>query len=192
MLTLRLVQLCIAQQIKCEEQDILAIRNRDLHPVIWAFIYTPRTGFACHLKHPIIVLIFQCIFIIANGCLQILMKSLQCVNGHNKIRQVYETSYCNVFIQRIVTRYNGLIKTHNCIMHKYFQWLIIKSMGSAWFTYRLGRLKPRASTSKGPLAKVYNIFVIVSVIDLSYTSCHKPSVMFLALHFRIIRLISRP
>ena len=31
----------------------------------------------------------------------------------------------------------------------------------------LGRLKPRASTSRGPLAKVYTIFVIV--IDLSYT-----------------------
>jgi len=32
---------------------------------------------------------------------------------------------------------------------------------SAGFPYRLGRLKPRASTSRGPLAKVYNIFVIV-------------------------------
>jgi len=30
---------------------------------------------------------------------------------------------------------------------------------------------------------VYNIFVIV--VDLSYACCHKPSVIFLALHFRI-------
>ena len=52
-------------------------------------------------------------------------------------------------------------------------------MSSAGFPYRLGRLKPRASTSRGPLAKVHNIFVIV--IDLSYTCCHKPSVIFLAL-----------
>ena len=62
---------------------------------------------------------------------------------------------------------------------------------SAGFLYRLGRLKPRASTSRGPLAKKYKIVVIVNVIDLSYTCCHKPSVIFLALHFRIIRLISR-
>jgi hypothetical protein len=61
--------------------------------------------------------------------------------------------------------------------------------GSTGFPYRLGRLKPRASISRGPLAKVYNIFVIV--IDVSYTSWHKPSVIFLALHFRIIRPISR-
>ena len=62
---------------------------------------------------------------------------------------------------------------------------------STGFPYRLSRLKPRASTSRGPLAKVYNICVIVNVIDLSYvcTCWHKPSVIFLALHFRI--LISR-
>ena len=47
------------------------------------------------------------------------------------------------------------------------------------FPYRLGRLKPRASTSRGPLAKVYNIFVIA--IDFSYTCCHNPSVIVLAL-----------
>ena len=35
---------------------------------------------------------------------------------------------------------------------------------SAGFPYRLGRLKPRASTSRGPLVKVYNIFC----------HCHKP------------------
>jgi len=62
---------------------------------------------------------------------------------------------------------------------------------SAGFPYWLGRLKPRASTSKGHLTKMYTIVVIVNVIDLSYTCCHKPSVIFLALYFRIIRLISQ-
>jgi hypothetical protein len=47
----------------------------------------------------------------------------------------------------------------------------------------LGRLKSRVSTSRGPLARVYNIVVIVT--DLSYTCCHNPSVIFLVLHFRI-------
>ena len=40
----------------------------------------------------------------------------------------------------------------------------------ARFTYRLGRLKPRASKARGPSAKVYNIFD--TVICLSYTCCH--------------------
>jgi hypothetical protein len=60
---------------------------------------------------------------------------------------------------------------------------------SAGFPYRLSRLKPRASISRGPQAKVNNIFVII--IDLSYTCCHELSVIFLALHFRIIRPINR-
>ena len=55
---------------------------------------------------------------------------------------------------------------------------------SAGFTYRLSRLKPRAPISRRPPAKVYNILDIV--IDLSYTCCHDSSVVFLALHFRII------
>ena len=52
-----------------------------------------------------------------------------------------------------------------------------------------GRLKPRASTFRGPLANVYNSFVFV--IELSYTCCHSTSVIFLFLHFRIIRPISQ-
>jgi hypothetical protein len=40
-------------------------------------------------------------------------------------------------------------------------------MASAGFPHRLGRQKPRASTSRGPLTKMYNIFVIV--IDFYYT-----------------------
>jgi hypothetical protein len=55
---------------------------------------------------------------------------------------------------------------------------------SAVFTYRLNRLKPRASTFRGPPAQVYNIFNIV--IGLSHLCCHNvlyflnnPSVIFL-------------
>ena len=39
-------------------------------------------------------------------------------------------------------------------------------------------MKPRASTSRGPVAKVYNI---------SYTCYHNSFVIFLVLHVRIIR-----
>jgi hypothetical protein len=41
---------------------------------------------------------------------------------------------------------------------------------SAGFTYRLDRLKPRASKSRGPPTKVYNIFN--TVIGLSHLCCH--------------------
>jgi hypothetical protein len=57
-------------------------------------------------------------------------------------------------------------------------------MWSAGFTYRLDRLKPRASKFRGPPAKVYNIFK--TVIGLSHLCCHSvlcflnnPSVIFL-------------
>jgi hypothetical protein len=43
-------------------------------------------------------------------------------------------------------------------------------VSSAGFTYRLDRLKPRASIFRGPLVKVYNIFN--TVIVLSHLSCH--------------------
>jgi hypothetical protein len=56
---------------------------------------------------------------------------------------------------------------------------------SAGFTYRLDRLKPRASTFRGRPVKVYTIFN--SVIGLSHVCCHSvlyflnnPSVVFLA------------
>ena len=59
-----------------------------------------------------------------------------------------------------------------------------KIMLSAIFTYRLDRLKPRASECMGPPAKVYNIFN--TVIVLSHLCCHNvlcflnnPSVIFL-------------
>jgi hypothetical protein len=52
------------------------------------------------------------------------------------------------------------------------------------FTYRLDRLKPRASKFRRPLAKVYNIFN--TAIGLSHLCCHSvlyflnnPSVIFL-------------
>ena len=61
-----------------------------------------------------------------------------------------------------------------------------KVINSAGFTYRLNRLKPRASQFRGPPAKVYNIF-----IGLSQLCCHSilyflnnHSVVFLTqLHF---------
>jgi hypothetical protein len=40
------------------------------------------------------------------------------------------------------------------------------------FTYRLGRLKPRASKYKGPLAKVYNIFEIDKLITQDIVRHH--------------------
>ena len=40
----------------------------------------------------------------------------------------------------------------------------------SWFTYRLGRLKPRVSTSRWPPLKVHNIFD--TVIDFSKIWCH--------------------
>ena len=43
-------------------------------------------------------------------------------------------------------------------------------MHSAGFTYRLDRLKPRASSFKGPPTKVYSIFN--TVIGLSDLCCH--------------------
>jgi len=58
------------------------------------------------------------------------------------------------------------------------------STSSAGFTYRLDRLKPRASRFRGPPAKVFNIFN--TVIGLSHLCCHNvryfldnPSVIFL-------------
>ena len=58
----------------------------------------------------------------------------------------------------------------------YYSVVIVRS--SAGFTYRLDRLKPRASKFKGPPVKVYNIFN--TVIGLSHLSFHKnPLVVFL-------------
>ena len=60
-------------------------------------------------------------------------------------------------------------------------WWVIISVG---FTYRLDRLKPRASRFRGAPAKVFNIFN--TVIGLSHLCCHNvlyflnnPSVIFL-------------
>jgi hypothetical protein len=44
------------------------------------------------------------------------------------------------------------------------------SYNSARFTYRLDRLKPRASKFRGPPLKVYNIFN--TVIGLPHLCCH--------------------
>ena len=56
-----------------------------------------------------------------------------------------------------------------------------RGIPSVGFPYRLGGLKRRTSTSRGSLAKVYDIFFIINVIDLSYTCCHKANKSTLAL-----------
>ena len=71
---------------------------------------------------------------------------------------------------------------------------------SAGFIYRLNRLKPRASTFRGPPAKVYIIFNIV--IGFSHLYCHNVIVLFkqpfsnfpytVALHFRILQNFKHP
>ena len=60
------------------------------------------------------------------------------------------------------------IKTNHyiCPAVRYFS-----SLCSAGFTYRLDRLKPRASKFRRPPAKVYNMFN--TVIDFSHLCCHK-------------------
>jgi hypothetical protein len=81
---------------------------------------------------------------------------------------------------------NAQVESRNRnLYHLYLLW----HETGAGVPYRLGRLKSRASTSRGPLAKVYNIFVFG--IDCSYTSCHNSFVIVIALHFRIISPISR-
>jgi hypothetical protein len=55
---------------------------------------------------------------------------------------------------------------------------------SAGFTYRLDRLKPRASKFRGPPAKVYNIFN--TVIRLSHLCCH--SVLYFLINPSVILL----
>ena len=37
----------------------------------------------------------------------------------------------------------------------------VKDVASAGFTYRLDRLKPRASKFRGPPAKVYNVLILL-------------------------------
>jgi len=60
-----------------------------------------------------------------------------------------------------------IIEIMLCLFNFMFQWgaVVVVIVCSAWFTYRLGRLKPKASKSKGLLAKVYNI--VDTVIGLS-------------------------
>ena len=59
-------------------------------------------------------------------------------------------------------------------------------ISSAGFSYRLNRLKPRASKFRGPPVMMYNIFNTSTVIGLSHLFCHSvlyflnnPSVIFL-------------
>ena len=84
------------------------------------------------------------------------------------------------------------------------KWLKIQYMyillHRARFTYRLDRLKPRASKFRGPPVKVYNIFN--TVIGLPHLCCHNvpyflsdPSVIYLTqLHFisEYCRILNTP
>ena len=71
----------------------------------------------------------------------------------------------------------------------YWYWYPVLINTSPEFTYRIDRLKPRASQFRGPPAKVYNIFT--TIIGLSHLCCHSilyflnnHSVLFLTqLHF---------
>ena len=71
---------------------------------------------------------------------------------------------------------------------------------SARFTYRLDRLKPRASTYRGPPAKVYNIFnTVIWISHLCFNNVlyflNNPSVIFLTqLHSisEYCRILSTP
>ena len=58
-----------------------------------------------------------------------------------------------------------IIEIMLCLFNFMFQWEAVVIVCSAGFTYRLGRLKPKASKSKGTLAKVCNI--VDTVIGLS-------------------------
>ena len=49
-------------------------------------------------------------------------------------------------------------------------YLVLHRVGSAGFTYRLDRLKPRASKFRAPPAKEYNI--VNTVIRFSHLCCH--------------------
>ena len=75
----------------------------------------------------------------------------------------------------------SLLKRSICYVYVY---LMFYTAHSAGFTYRLDRLKPRASQFRGPPAKVCDIFN--SVIGLSHLCCrnilyflNNPSVIFL-------------
>ena len=92
----------------------------------------------------------------------------------------------------IVQRYTKNTQTN---IHVYYS-----ARGSTWYTYRLNRLKPKASTFRGPPAKVYNIFN--TVIGLSHLCCHSvlyflnnPTVIFLTQlhsHFRMLPNCKHP
>jgi hypothetical protein len=62
---------------------------------------------------------------------------------------------------------------NNIAVTSWMSVLLVEEIGvhadSAGFTYRLDRLKPRASTFRGPPVKVY---IFNTVIELSHLCCH--------------------
>ena len=82
-----------------------------------------------------------------------------CELEHKNNNTVYTGDSCST---------NNINKVNLFIEHK-------SNQISAGFTYRLDRLKPRASLFRGPPTKVYNIFN--TVIGLSHLCCHSVSVL---------------
>jgi hypothetical protein len=70
----------------------------------------------------------------------------------------------SININKTNNHLSPLLTGHNNDHDLYIQVLVIFSAG---FTYRLDRLRPRASQFRGPPAKVYNIFnTVIGVPDL--------------------------
>ena len=61
--------------------------------------------------------------------------------------------------------------------HGYYLFMKTLFLTSAGFTYRLDRMKPRASNFRGPPAKVHNIIIFNTVIGLSHLCCHNRTVL---------------
>ena len=110
------------------------------------------------------------------------------------LQPMFNTFLCNSVIY--IFSDGGLTwwRLFNSILLSQCIWNLI----SAGFTYRLDRLKPRASKLWGPPAKVYNIFN--TVIGLSNLCCHnvlskQPFSNFpytVVLHFRILQNFKHP
>ena len=87
------------------------------------------------------------------------------------------------------------------VRNKLWKWVVmylcVMDIGSAGFTYRLDRLKPRASEFRGTPAKVYNIFNTVIGLSRAHLCCHNVLYFLnnsysIALHFRLLQNFKHP
>jgi hypothetical protein len=70
----------------------------------------------------------------------------------------------------------------------------VTAVCSAGFTHKIGRLKPRVSTSSGPLVKIYTIFDRLNVLTIHHpasTHTHVLNSFFLVYNFFIWSMIQR-